>query len=219
MPAIDFAPKTKRVRLRVHKTDLIRHAAETRSQKLDVSIVLTEGDDTMTGMPEWIQVAYESLIKERNLQKYIKFTHNFSNMAIDVFPTPKGRRNFPPIIDSDLQTFQMERVGSSDAPQVALYFSIKFPARKEVFDWTWEQKGMECYATFEQQQRALEMNPKVGEGADDHEEDDDEATPPPLPFDRDAKVAQLAEDRKAQNEKTDAQVQAVAKNFKLTRAK
>lgn len=245
MAEFDFLPKTKRVRLRIHKTDLIRMASDDKKHKFDASIVLTQGDDTMTGMPEWIQVAYETLLKARNLQKDVNFTHNLSNVAIEIFATPKGRRTFPIIVDANLTGFQMDRTGSSDDPQIALYFSMKFPGRKEIHDWTWDHKGMECFASFEQQQGVLNMSPKPGDSEDvtdeelaedeedgedyeegeedeDYEEsDDEEATPPviaPGP-ERDAVIAQSAKARQVAYDATNkvvAEAQATAaKKLKL----
>ena len=227
MPKVEFFPKNKRVRLRVHDTGLITLSDEEKRQKFDVSVVLTEGDDTMIGMPEWVQVAYAAMLKSRNLQSNIRFPPKFDGMAIDIFSTPKGKRTFSPIIDGNLFGFEMDRTGTDEEPQIALYFSMKFPGRKEIHEWTWEHKGQDCFACFEQQQGTLEMHPKPGESedvsdveleleADDEEDDDeddeavyeegedDEATPPvvnPMPTEqRAAVIAQSAKARQAQFE-------------------
>lgn len=165
-----FVAQDKRVKVTIHDTQLLRKNDEKR-HKFNMSVTLTDGDDTMVGMAGWVQNAYAAMLKSANLKKRDDFEARFENIAIEFFPTFKGRRFFAIIVGATLSGFRMERVGKGDDCDVLLHFTAKFPGRKEIHEWTFDHKSAECWASFEQQQGQLNLE---GDQESDEDESEDE---------------------------------------------
>jgi hypothetical protein len=171
MPNV-FIPKGKRIKLTIRDAALLRRGEEKRHH-FKVDVVLSDGGDALNGMPEWVQNAYTSLIKTGNLATLQKFDVRLENATVEMFPTPKGRRFFAPIMDATLSSFIMTRTGKGDEDAVVtLSFSAYFPGRKEIHEWTFDHKTANFWAAFEEAQGDLNFQAKPGdsEDVDDQEE-------------------------------------------------
>jgi hypothetical protein len=168
MPNV-FIDKGKRVKLTLRDAALLRRGEEKRHH-FKVDIVLSDGDDALNGMPEWVQNAYTNLIKTGNLATMQKFDVRLENATVEMFPTPKGRRFFSPIMDATLSSFVMTRTGKGDEDAVVtLSFSAYFPGRKEIHEWTFDHKTANFWAAFEEAQGDLNF---AGTGAEDDDQED-----------------------------------------------
>lgn len=165
-----FIPKGKRVKLTLRDAALLRRGEEKRHH-FKVDIVLSDGGDSLNGMPEWVQNAYTNLIKTGNLSTLQKFDVRLENATVEMFPTPKGRRFFSPIMDATLSSFLMTRTGKGDEDAVVtLSFSAYFPGRKEIHEWTFDHKTANFWAAFEEAQQDLNF---AGTGAEDDDGQDE----------------------------------------------
>lgn len=165
-----------RKKFRLKDATLLRRG-EDRRHSFVLEQVLTEGDDTMNGMPEFICVAYNTMIKSANRQKRMVFEERFENVAFEAFPTFKGRRAFPIVIGAQLYGFIMERIGKGEDADVVLRFVVLFSSTKQVHDWTYDHKRADFWAQFEEQQGNLlsgEEMPANGDGEDVDDEDEEE---------------------------------------------
>lgn len=169
-----FISKGKRIKLHISNAE-VKRIGDHKIQTLKATCNLSDPTDTLAGMAEFIQNAYTLMQKTSNKSKSHKFDEVLDGMAIDVFPTPKGRRVFATITDSTISNFSMARTGKDDeTAMVTLSFELEFTGRKEIYDWAWDHKGASCFASFEQQQRELTMEAPNGSGVDDEDEDEDE---------------------------------------------
>jgi hypothetical protein len=176
--AITFIQKSKRVKLTLRNAALLRKGEEKRHHfKLELN--LSEGDDTLTGLPDWMQNAYTNLIKSANLTDCQKFGKlRFENMSLEMFPTFKGKRFFSIINGATLGAFVMTRTGEGDEDaEVRLTFSAYFAGRREIHDWTFDHSKADFWMAFDSPQGELNLagaQPGAGEDVSQDELDLDE---------------------------------------------
>ena len=180
-----FIKKDQRVKLTLRDSHLLRRGEEKRHH-FKLELTLSEGDDTLTGLPEWIQNAYTNLVKSGNLTDLSKFGKlRFENMTLELYSTPRTKQRFFSVINgATLSKFVMTRTGEEDEDAVvALSFSAHFPGRKDVHDWTFDYKNAAFWMAFDDPQGELNLagKPTVVEDDEDEaeetvsdDEDDDE---------------------------------------------
>jgi|GEM_PF-6994947 len=178
--SIPFISKGKRVKLTLRNAALLRKGDEKRHHfKLELN--LSDGGDTLNGLPEWMQNAYTNLIQSGNLTDLQKFGKlRFDNMSLDMYPTYRGRRFFSIINGATLASFAMMRTGEKDEDaEVRLSFSAYFAGRREIHDWTFDHSRADFWMSFDAPQGELNLagtQPGASEdvGQDELDLDDDE---------------------------------------------
>lgn len=174
MNDFEFIEGKKKFRLREY--NLLRRDDEKRQQFI-FEQDLTEGYDTMNGMPQFVQSAYKTMLKSANKQKNVTFEERIDNVAIECCPTFKGRPFFSVIMGAQLTKFSMSRTGSGDEPRILLSFTAIFGARKEIHDWAFDHKKADFWADFEPQQAEIFTASEVPNGEPAAAADGKEAAP------------------------------------------
>jgi hypothetical protein len=189
MPPL-FLPKSTRAKLHLSKQDLLKRSAEDKRQTFSVFCSLSDGN-AMTGMPDWVQNAYTQMIRIANKSKKQVFDVVIPNCFIEVFGSLKTKSKLFAIIkEATLSNFTMERTGKDEEDvAVKLSFKISFAARKEIYDWFWEAKKDDFFASFEESQQDLSFQAARDAQTDSDDEDDsdedDEEEQEDLPLDDD----------------------------------
>jgi hypothetical protein len=154
----------KRVKVRLHDATLLRRGDEKRHH-FRVSINLSE-EGVLAGTPEWVQNCFTLLQKSGNQADDLKSKRvMLENVSLGFWPTEKARSKFfSQVMGATLSKFSMQREGKGEDADVALYFSIKTPARKEIHAWTFDHKSADFWMDFEQMQGDLELEDEKEKG-------------------------------------------------------
>ena len=183
-----FLPKGKRIHLKLRKATLNR-GGSTRQHNFNLSLDLTEGDDTLTGLPEWLQNAYTNLARIGNCTALQKFDVVLSDVILEFYGTAKSRQKLWPVVTkAKLSKFVMERTGDEDEEvEVKLTFTAVFDTTKQIYDWVFADDDMEFWMAAESPQQELNLSGDNAAAAasdddddteddkDDDEEDDEES--------------------------------------------
>lgn len=164
----NFLPKDKRVLVTIHGYSLNR---TNQTQTLRIRFDLTQGDDTLNGLPEWIQNAFTHMVKTGNCAKKQEFSAVFPAATLECFASQKAKtRDFLVAKKADLSNFQMTRKGSDEEPTVVLEFVATFPKQSAIHKYIDETPiDEEVWMQFEQAQTTLDL---TGDRAEQEEATD-----------------------------------------------
>ena len=171
-----FLPKGKRIHLKLRKATLNR-GGSTRQHNFNLMLDLTAGDDTLTGLPEWIQNAYTNLARIGNCTALQKFDVAFNDVVLEFYGSAKARAKlFPVILKAKLSKFVMERTGTEDEDvEVKLTFTALFDTTKQVYDWVYEEDDTEFWMSAESPQQELNLSGDNAAASDDEDDEDDDS--------------------------------------------
>lgn len=175
-----FLPKGKRIHLKLKKATLNR-GGSTRQHNFQLVLDLTEGDDTLVGLPEWIQNAYTNLIKTANYTDLVKFELAFGDETLEFYGSAKAKtRLWPVVLKAKLAKFSMIREGEEEDAVVKLFFTALFDTTKVINEWVFDDEDGEFYMSSESAQQDLNLTgvqtkAPAAEEDDDKEEDELEA--------------------------------------------
>lgn len=166
-----FLPKGKRIEVSIHGYSLNR---KTKRQTLRLRFDLTAGDDTLTGLPTWIQNAFTHIVQTGNLAKDQGFTAVFVGATMECFASAKGKTRSFLVVGADLSKFEMRRKGGSDEDVVIeLEFIAEFAAQEAIHKWVYDTpQEDEVWLAFELAQTDLNLN-GVQEKKEGGEEEDE----------------------------------------------
>jgi hypothetical protein len=179
----NFLPKNKRVQVTIHGYSLNR---TNQTQTLRIRFDLTQGDDTLNGLPEWIQNAFTHMIRTGNCAKKQLFDAVFPAATLECFCSGKAKtRDFLVSKKADLSKFEMTRKGIGDDASVVLEFIATFPKQTAIHKYIDETPiDEEVWMQFEQAQTALDLSgektaaetsaPEEEEDSKDDDEDEEE---------------------------------------------
>lgn len=177
-----FLPKGKRIHLKLRKATLNR-GGSTRQHNFNVEFNLSEGDDTLTGLPEWIQNAYTNLAKLSNVTVAQGFEIVLTDYTLEFYSTAKNRsKMFPVVLKAKLLKFKMTRTGTDDEDvEVKLTFTILFDTSKAIHDWVFDEDETDFWMATEAPQMDLDLAgvqatapASIAAVADEDDESDDD---------------------------------------------
>lgn len=156
--AAKFFPGQRR-RMRLGNVELLisNDNSKKKTHKLHVSMDFE--DDMLQGIPGWCSEEFTLMMKHGSVGRRYKFEKKYENMTVQIFPTPKGRRQFAPLSGCILQGFQLVRNAGEEAV-VEMEFFIFAPAAIEVHQWAFEHKTMKFFADFDPAQMELVAQPE-----------------------------------------------------------
>lgn len=169
-----FLPKGKRIHLKLRKATLNR-GGSTRQHNFKLELDLTEGDDVLTGLPEWMQNAFTNLAQIGNCAEEQKFDVVFNDHTLEFFGSGKAKQKlFPVVLKAKLSKFVMSRTGTEDEDvEVKLVFTALFDTTKQIHEWVFDDEDSELWMSAESPQ--LDLNLKgVQEKKQEDDEDEDE---------------------------------------------
>jgi hypothetical protein len=168
-----FLPKGKRIHLKLRKATLNR-GGSTRQHNFKLELDLTEGDDVLTGLPEWMQNAFTNLAQIGNCAEEQKFDVVFNDHTLEFFGSGKAKQKlFPVVLKAKLSKFVMTRTGTEDEDvEVKLVFTALFDTTKQIHEWVFDDEDSELWMTAESPQLDLNLN-GVQEKKEDKEEEDE----------------------------------------------
>ena len=169
---MEFLPKSKRIHLHLSAGTFNR---KTRQHTFKLILDLTEGDNTLTGLPAWVQNAFTNMAKLINCNPYQSFEVALNDTVLEFFPTEKSRtRLWAPILNARLNDFEMTRSGTEEDLSIKLSFKAVFAASKDANDFVFEEGDGDFWMSAESPQQELNLSGDTAAEEDDEEEEEDE---------------------------------------------
>ena len=173
----DFLPRKKRIHLHLSSGTFNR---KTRQHTFKLVLDLTEGDNTLTGLPAWVQNAFTNMAKLVNCNPYQSFEVALNDVVIEFFSTEKARtRMWAPILNARIFDFEMTRTGTEEDLTIKLSFKAVFAASKDANDFVFDEGDGDFWMSAESPQQELNLSgdnaaATVSDDEDDEEEEEEE---------------------------------------------
>jgi hypothetical protein len=148
----------------VNEISLLESRAGEVRIRLKLRMPLSDGKQT--GMPEWVGIPYEHMVREGSVEGCTKYTHELPEMALFCHTNETQTKPSQSLLKGLLSNFSMKRGPDADDGEelggIWLEFAAHIPDNSEAWSWFYRHRKP-IWMRFESMQMDLPLNPKPAE--------------------------------------------------------